>query len=138
MQYVETTFSPETEDLHQLSRAVISHDRASIGACSPQPLACLAREDGRLVGGAAGRIEVGRLYVEYLWVDVNYRRKGLGARLLQDIENAAKGTGCTEFQIESLSDNATSMYQRAGYQTCAQIDNYIPGLTLHILLKYLT
>ncbi|MET4575431.1 GNAT family N-acetyltransferase [Ottowia thiooxydans] len=138
MQNVETTFSPETDDLLQISRAVISHDRATIGARSPQPLACLAREDGRLIGGAAGRIEVGRLYVEYLWVDVGHRGKGLGARLLQDIEEAAKRTGCTEFQIESLSDSAASMYRRAGYQTRAQIDNYIPGLTLQIHLKYLT
>lgn len=135
MNEFETSFAPGAQELEHISRAVIAHDRASVGAGSPQPLACLAREDGRLIGGAAGRIELDRLYVEYLWVDAGHRRKGLGSRLLASIERAAQGAGCRECLIESLSYKTASMYERAGYQAYARIDNYIPGLTLYVLIK---
>lgn len=138
MNELETSFAPEAGELQHISRAVIAHDRASVGAGHPQPLACLARDNGHLIGGAAGRMELDRLYVEYLWVDAAHRRKGLGNRLLAGIEDAAKGAGCNECLIESLSHKTAAMYERAGYRSHARIDNYIPGLTLYVLLKSLT
>ncbi|MDP4077969.1 GNAT family N-acetyltransferase [Acidovorax sp. A1169] len=135
MNELETSFAPEVGELQHISKAVIAHDRAAVGAGHPQPLACLARDNGHLIGGAAGRIELDRLYVEYLWVDAAHRRKGLGQRLLAGIEVAAKSAGCNECLIESLSPKTALMYERAGYRGYAQIDNYIPGLTLFVLLK---
>ncbi len=135
MNELETSFAPEARELQHLSRAVIAHDRASVGAGPPQPLACLARDNGHLIGGAAGRIELNRLYVEYLWVDAAHRRKGLGQKLLAGIEGAARGVGCTECLVESLSPKTALMYERAGYRGYAQVDNYIPGLNLYVLLK---
>lgn len=135
MNELETSFAPEVGELQHLSKAVIAHDRAAVGAGHPQPLACMARDNGHLIGGAAGRIELDRLYVEYLWVDAAHRRKGLGQRLLAGIEVAAKSAGCNECLIESLSPKTALMYERAGYRGYAQIDNYIPGLTLFVLLK---
>lgn len=137
MDELETSFAPDGQAIQQISKAVIAHDRAAVGAGSPQPLACLVRENGHLIGGAAGRMELGRLYVEYLWVDAGHRGKGLGNRLLVGIEGAAKGAGCKECLIESLSRKTAAMYERAGYRAYAQIDNYIPGLTLYVLLKSL-
>lgn len=135
MNELETSFAPEVGELQHISKAVIAHDRAAVGAGNPQPLACLARDNGHLIGGAAGRIELDRLYVEYLWVDAAHRRKGLGHRLLAGIEVEARGAGCNECLIESLSPRTALMYERAGYRGYAQIDNYIPGLNLYVLLK---
>lgn len=138
MNELETSFAPEGRVIAQISKAVIAHDRASVGAGEPQPLACMVRENGHLIGGAVGRIELDRLYVEHLWVDAGHRRKGLGSRLLAGIEEAARGAGCSESLIESLSQKTAAMYERAGYRGHAQIDNYIPGLTLYVLIKPLT
>lgn len=137
MNDVEISFAPSPQDLQQLAAAVIRHDRASIGAGSPQPLACWLREDGRLVGGASGRMELRRLYVEFLWVDGERRAQGLGGRLLRNIEQAARGVGCTECLIESLSGATAAFYRRAGYRDHAFIEDYIPGLSLYVLLKNL-
>jgi predicted N-acetyltransferase YhbS len=90
-----------------------------------------------LVGGATGRIEFERLFIQYLWVAESHRNQGLGTNLLSRIEQAACELKCSDALVETLSDQTATMYRRVGYAPLAEIANYIPGYTRHVLLKQL-
>jgi hypothetical protein len=42
-------------------------------------IACVLSEESKLIGGATGRTEFQRLFVDFLWVDEQWRGNGLGA-----------------------------------------------------------
>lgn len=118
-----------------ITRQVILHDRAAIGAAEPRPVSYAARRGGQLLGGVCGHLEIDRLYVQYLWVHPSIRGQGLGPRLLLTLEAVAVREGCTSAQIESLAARSCTLYLKQGYQLIAQVDDYIPGLHLYILRK---
>ena len=60
------TFEPAVDDVRRLREEVFAHGRAQAGVGTPQAVACFARDGDALVGGASGRIELARLFVEYL------------------------------------------------------------------------
>jgi GNAT superfamily N-acetyltransferase len=131
------TFEPAAADVARLRDEVIAHGRAQAGAGTPRPVACFAREGGRLVGGASGRIEFARLFVEYLWVEAARRRRGLGTSLLAELERAARAAGCRDALIETLAGDTAALYRKLGWVPLAEIPDYIPGHTRHVLVNAL-
>ncbi|AVP58208.1 GNAT family N-acetyltransferase [Pulveribacter suum] len=124
------------ERAHIISQ-VILHDRAAVGATTPKLIDFGARIEGTLVGGVCGRIELRRLFVEYLWVESRYRGNGIGTQLLKAVEYAASARGCRECQIESLSVATAHIYIARGYRVMYRLPDYIPGLSLIVLVKQL-
>jgi GNAT superfamily N-acetyltransferase len=131
------TFEPDGADLARLREGVLAHARAVAVGPEPQPVACFAREGDVLVGGASGRIESARLFVNYLWVDTALRRQGLGSALLADLEAAARDAGCRDALIETLMDDSAALYRKLGWQPVAEIADYVPGFTRRIFVKRL-
>ncbi|MEE4575751.1 GNAT family N-acetyltransferase [Pseudomonas alliivorans] len=105
---------------------------------SAKDIACAVTEDFRLMGGATGRTEFGRLFVNFLWVDQQWRGTGLGAEALHRLEALAIERGCMDSIIETLDDEVAGWYQRIGYELIAQIPKYCGPWNRHILLKSLT
>lgn len=118
-----------------ITKQVIAHDRASVGAGAPKPISYAARRESQLMGGVCGHIELHRLYVQYLWVDEANRGQGIGSHLLRVMEGAAVEKGCKLSQIECLSARTCAIYVKLGYKLVAEIKDYIPGLNLYILKK---
>lgn len=80
-----------------------------------------------------------RLYS--LVVDPAQRGRGLGARLLADVEAGARARGCLWLGLEVRADNAPALtlYQRAGYRVEARRPGYYQdGQTALRLSKPLT
>ena len=118
-----------------ITKEVIAHDRALVGAGAPKPISFAARRESQLMGGVCGHIELHRLYVQYLWVDEAIRGQGIGSHLLRVMEGAAVERGCKISQIECLSELTRAIYVKLGYKPVAEITDYIPGLNLYILSK---
>ncbi len=131
------TFEPAVDDVRRLREEVFAHGRAQAGVGTPQAVACFARDGDALVGGASGRIELARLFVEYLWVDAPRRCRGLGSALLAQLEDAARAKACRDALIDTLDDRTAALYRRLGYASIGEIAGYIPGFTRHVLLKRL-
>jgi GNAT superfamily N-acetyltransferase len=129
---------PDPAQIELIAQGVIAHGRASAGLGEPRPLACFVFDGAALIAGAAGRIEVGRLFVQHLWVDEPRRGAGLGAAVLARIESTAREMGCRDALIETLLARVAQLYLRLGYRTIAQIPDYIPGSTKYVFLKTLT
>jgi [ribosomal protein S18]-alanine N-acetyltransferase len=59
-------------------------------------------------------------------VSVAHRRKGIGTRMLREIENMLRQKGITECQLEVREDNsaALKLYLKSGYQKIGKLENY--------------
>lgn len=84
----------------------------------PHGIFLVMRADGRAAGcGAVKKTapEVG--YIKRMWVDDSLRGLGLGRRLLEALEGAASGLGCTRVQLETNQalTEAIRLYRSTGY-----------------------
>ncbi len=123
------------EDLDAISEGVFAHGRAQAVGGEARPIACLARDRGRLVAGGSGRTEFARLFVGFLWVAEDRRGQGIARRILQELEAEAVRRGCRDAIIETLDDTVAEMYEHLGYQTIARVPRYVGPFHRHILVK---
>ena len=61
--------------------------------------------------------QAGEWYIDTLSVHENHRRKGIGMKLLQAVENLAKQQGANVIALncEEINDKAYQLYQKLGY-----------------------
>lgn len=60
-------------------------------------------DKGKIIAGCVARMYCWNVaYVDTLWVNENYRGKGLGSKLLIDIEKTAKDKGCCLIHLDTF------------------------------------
>lgn len=75
--------------------------------------------DGKVIATAMGGYEGHRGWVNYLAVDPDYQRKGLGRQIMTAIEGKLLAIGCPKINLQIRTDNlsAVSFYKSIGYKT---------------------
>lgn len=123
------------EALEAIEEGVILHGRQQAQGSDARDIACAVYEGERLIGGAWGRTEFQRLYVQYLWVDAEFRGQGLGGDCLRRLEAQALQRGCVDALVETLLDDVAQLYEQLGYVCISHVHDFVPGFTRHTLLK---
>jgi ribosomal protein S18 acetylase RimI-like enzyme len=75
--------------------------------------------ENRVIATAMGGYEGHRRWVNYLAVDPEHQRKGLGQQIMKAIEDKLLAIGCPKINLQIRMDNlsAVSFYQSIGYKT---------------------
>lgn len=90
----------------------------------------IAKLNGEIVGFVIGMLyaDDDRIVGHILTVDVlpEYRRRGIGLRLLEEIEKIFRGKGANVSVLEVREDNiaALRLYQKLGYKRAAKLKYY--------------
>ena len=101
-------------------------------------LSCFAHDaQGRVVGGAVGRVWGPCGELQQLWVDEAWRRQGLGSALLQAFEAQAREAGCASIHLETFSFQAPALYARLGYAVEYTRRDFPHGIVKVHMLKQL-
>ena len=93
-------------------------------------ISLIARENGEIVGFIVGMIYPDRKAINghILTIDVSpsHRRKGIGQKLLQEIESIFSQKGVQACILEVREDNvaATGLYRKLGYKEVGRLENY--------------
>ena len=95
------------------------------------------RQAGKVIGGLHGRSEFGLVYVAWFFLPEDWRRAGIGSRVLAMAEEEGRRRGCTRIALTTLSIEAPGFYQKQGYDVAATIDCEPPGLTRYYMMKRL-
>ena len=92
----------------------------------------------KLVGGLIGYIDWGRwLYIDTIWVDADYRKKGIGQYLVTSAEQKAKNKGVKRARLCTFDFQALPFYKKLGYTVYGKLDDFPEDHTLYYLKKIL-
>ena len=83
----------------------------------------LYEEDGdKLIGGLTATRDFDSIYVDYLVVDKDYRKKGIGIRLILQLENIAREKKVKRIMLNTYSFQSPGFYERMGFKANLIID----------------
>ena len=95
-------------------------------------------DDGKLVAGLDACITNFKiLYVSTVFVDEEYRRKGLGARLMHEMETRAAAMGVNMIRLDTYDWQGKEFYETLGYECVGHYDNKEDGFSEYFYLKRL-
>ncbi|MBA8666790.1 GNAT family N-acetyltransferase [Holosporaceae bacterium 'Namur'] len=115
---VEQTLSPSGNDIDFLTRKI--NEEANKYGISEEAyqFAFFIRENGeKIIAGCNGSVIYGAIYTDQLWVDPEYRNKGLGRMLMKRVHSYGGEVGCNLATVTTLSfQAASSFYEKLGYK----------------------
>ena len=92
----------------------------------------------RLVGGLISYIDWGQwLYIDIIWVDADYRKKGRGKYLIKSAEQKAKNKDIKRARLYTFDFQALPFYEKLGYTVYGKLDDFPEGHTAYYLKKIL-
>ena len=108
-----------------------------IGEPTVKPLAIFIRDPrtDEIVGGLWGQSAAGWLFIDLLFVPENLRRRGLGATLVRDAENAAIKRGDIGVWLSTGSFQAPGFYERMGYTRFGTPPRLSQGVRVGLFLQ---
>jgi GNAT superfamily N-acetyltransferase len=79
-------------------------------------------QGGAIRAGLIGHVYAGWLFVKYLWVQTELRRRGIGRGLMADAEQRALALGCHSAFVDTFSFQGPEFYPKLGYREFARLD----------------
>ncbi|MEM2021786.1 MAG: ribosomal protein S18-alanine N-acetyltransferase [Zestosphaera sp.] len=96
--------------------------------------------DGKVVGYITGFVTSDNYcHIASIAVDPNFRRMGLGSRLIEVFEGRCVGMGVERVRLEVsvLNEEALKLYRKLGYEVVERIPNYYPDSDAYLMSKHL-
>ena len=78
------------------------------------------------------------LYIDIIWVDADYRKKGIGKHLIKSAEQKAKNKGIKRARLYTFDFQALNFYQKLGYTVYGKLEDFPEGHTAYYLKKILS
>lgn len=91
------------------------HNRRVAGRPEPRPIALVVREGGVVRGGITAKVHWDVLFVDVVWLDDGLRGRGLGTRLMAEIERLGKQRGAIKAILDTNDWQAPGFYAKLGY-----------------------
>ena len=94
-------------------------------------------ENKNVIGGILGGTYWGWMHIDILWVDIKFRKKGIGSRLLKAAEEEARKRGCHSVHVDTMSWQAPEFYKKNGYKIISELNDIPKGNKKYHLIKEL-
>ena len=93
-------------------------------------------DGGKLIAGLDACITAFRiLYVSTVFVDEEYRRKGVGARMIREMEKRAVAMGVNTIRLDTFNWQGKEFYEALGYTCVGRYENTEDGYSEYFFLK---
>ena len=92
-------------------------DEANAGiVCNYKKYSLIANnKNSQVVGVLSGYTAFAEIYVDDLWVQPSCRKKGLGRKLLEELENRFKDQGFNNINLVTSEFQAPKFYEKCGF-----------------------
>ena len=138
---LSTSYEASQEDIDFLWAGMIDFNKTTgpMMKFPPyEPYRILMKDtENRIVAGILTKVYLKCMFVDLLYLDPQYRKSGLGTRLLKEAEAHARQLGCTFIHLDTFSFQAIDFYKRQGYEVFGVIDDYPDEIKRYFLKKTL-
>ncbi|BFD47196.1 MULTISPECIES: GNAT family N-acetyltransferase [Wolbachia] len=112
---IEHTTSPSSKDIEFLLKK-INEETVDKGTCNP--FAFFIRDDTeQIIAGCSGFVIYGSIYTDLLWVHSDYRRKGMGKQLMEEVHDYGREMHCKIATVATMNfQKAKVFYEKLGYK----------------------
>lgn len=127
---IEVTDQPDAADLSAIGNQLAAFNTQDVGPSGRKDIVTTVKDEaGELIAGLSGYTAWGWLYIQWLWVSDSARGQGLAGQMLAAAESEARLRGCFGSYIDTFSPIALKTYQRAGYESFGQLEEFPKGRT---------
>ena len=96
----------------------------------------IADESGTIIAGCVAEVNHwNALHIDALWVSEEFQKRGLGSRLLKEVEAIAAANGCTLAHLSTFDFQAKDFYLKHGYEIFGILENSPEGHCRYYLKK---
>jgi ribosomal protein S18 acetylase RimI-like enzyme len=95
----------------------------------------VAEDDGDIAGVIVGRAYYNEVHIGDLIVGKDYRRAGVGSKLVAAVEEAYKGKGYEKIALTTFGFQAPEFYKKLGYELEFIREDAEPKLSKYFYLK---
>ena len=93
-------------------------------------------DNGKLIAGLDACMTAFKiLYVSTVFVDADYRRKGVGAMLIREMEKRAAEMGANTIRLDTFNWQGREFYEALGYEAVGHYENTEDGYEEFFFLK---
>ena len=92
-------------------------------------------EDGKVIGVITGRAYYNEVHIGDLIVGKDYRRAGVGSKLVAAVEDAYKGKGYEKIALTTFGFQAPEFYKKLGYEVEFIREDKDPKLNKYFNIK---
>jgi GNAT superfamily N-acetyltransferase len=115
-----------------------AHTLKAYGSLTEEkPFSILAFLEERLVGGLIGKIFWNWLYADIVWVEEEFRRRGVGSEIMRAAEARARQMNLSGIYLWTASWQAPLFYEKLGYTQFTEFRDFPPGHIRFGFRKYL-
>jgi len=94
--------------------------------------------NGNIIAGINSRMYCWNcIHVDILWVKKEFRKYGLGSKLLNEVERIAKEKGCNLIHLDTFDFQAKDFYIKHGYEIFGTLDDCPKEHKRYYLKKHL-
>ena len=95
-------------------------------------------ENGKLIAGLDACMTAFKiLYVSTVFVDEEFRRQGVGAQLIREMEKRAIALGANTIRLDTFDWQGKEFYEALGYEAVGHYENAADGYAEYFFLKRL-
>jgi ribosomal protein S18 acetylase RimI-like enzyme len=129
---------PARNEIEYVREALTQFNREHVGDDGHTPLNLVEyNESEQIIVGILGGTYWGWMYIDILWVNEQYRRRGLGSKLLSEAEKEAVRRGCHHVHLDTMSWQAPDFYIKHGYEVIGVLPDIPNGNQKYLLMKAL-
>jgi ribosomal protein S18 acetylase RimI-like enzyme len=137
---IEITQAPRVEDAKALEQAMRNFEVSVFPGLPDESedirfYGFAKQESGQIIGGIKACIFWNGIEIELLWVDSEYRRRGIASRLITEAEKMAIQHGAVVSYLKTVM--AREFYERMGYSVYGVLEDRPIGSVLYHMKKKL-
>lgn len=131
-------YNPNEEEVNFINDALRKFNDEKVGPDNHELLNIVEYdENGNIIAGILGGTYWGWMHIDILWVNENFRKKGIGSKLLKSAEEKARKRGCHSVHVDTMSWQAPEFYKTHGYKIISEL-NDIPAVykKYHLIKRF--
>ncbi|RFM21303.1 GNAT family N-acetyltransferase [Clostridium botulinum] len=119
--------SSSEEEADLIVDRIVEYNLSKVPGKQEVPLLCINRviEDtnGEIIAGILSKMYCWNcIYIDVLWIKEQYRKDGLGTKLLKEVEKIAKEKDCHLIHLDTFDFQAKDFYIKHGYEIFGILD----------------